>query len=333
MTLEERLSAAMAEMERAPEVVRPTAFWADLNRQHAARLAETGIGNFRRTLARDYFTWMRVLPWDSQIRFLVRQLPPARVLGAIAGTFRPLKHAHVGLAESWAMTFLTRLVWAYAEQQVPEIAAIPECDFGNPPGVFRNGRLISQDLANSVLEVQSYKDVARGTICELGGGYGRNAYAAGKLLSVDRYILADLPPAIVVAESFLRAAYPDKRHFALRPFDDFEAVREELEASDFVYLYPHQLAHLPDGYVDLFLNISSLHEMRLEQVRHYMGEIHRLVRPGGHFYLKAWDSSNNKSPEFQINAGDYDFGRWEEVFWRTPPVQTRFFETVQRKPG
>jgi putative sugar O-methyltransferase len=324
------LRRMMQDMETAPEIVQPSKYWQDLNRRHFERLSETGIEDFKRTLAKDYFTWMRVLPWDSQIRFLVKSLPMSAVLKAVVGTFR--KHANIPWTESLALNFLTRLIWQYAERQAPkEMAVVSEPEIGNPPDIRQGGRLISQDLANSVLEFQSFADVALGTICELGGGYGRNAFVTSKLGKPCQYIMADIAPALGVAQRYLTSVFPDKRHFWHRSFNDFEAVRKDLAASDFAYLLPHQLAVLPDNSIDLFINISSLHEMRHDQIAYYLKEIHRLVKPGGHFYLKAWKESHIPFENIIVREEDYDLSGWEVVFRRTPAVQTRFFETLLRK--
>ena len=86
-------------------------------------------------------------------------------------------------------------------------------------------------------------------------------------------------------------------------------------------------------YVDLFVNISSLHEMRIEQIHHYLAEIRRLVKPDGHFYLKAWKVSNNPIENIVIREEDYPLDGWVEIFRRTTAVQTRFFETLVKKPS
>ena len=337
MTVEGRSFAAIlrgmvADMETAPEVVQPSKYWRDLNRRHYERLAATGIDDFKRTLAKDYFTWMRVLPWDPQIRFLLGNLSMFAIFKAIAGTFRPFKHKNIPLAESWALNFLTRLIWPYAQNRAAnELSRLAEPQFGNPPAIFDNGRLISQDLANSVLEYQSIQRVARGTICELGGGYGRNAYVTCTLADVDKYIMVDIPPAIGVAQSYLTTIFPEKKHFWHRSFVDFETVREDFEAADIAFLTPHQLALLPADYVDLFVNISSLHEMRPDQIAHYIAEIRRIVRPGGHFYLKAWKVSHIPFENIIVREMDYPLEGWHEVYRRTPAIQTKFFETLLAK--
>jgi putative sugar O-methyltransferase len=255
-------------------------------------------------------------------------------LRAAFGTFAPLKHKHIPLAEGFALNFLTRLIWAYAEKVAPDhMRGLSEPEVGGPPTIRKSGRLISQDLANSVLEFQAIAGVAKGTVCELGGGYGRNAFVTASLAPLSKYIMVDISPALGVSQEYLGAVFADKRHFRYREFATFDAVKGEFEAADFVFLLPHQLALLPDGSVDLFVNISSLHEMRMDQIRHYLSEIYRLVRPGGHFYLKAWKLSKNAIEGIEVREEDYPLGDWSEVFRRTPAVQTRFFETLLKKPG
>ena len=143
--------------------------------------------------------------------------------------------------------------------------------------------------------------------------------------------MVDIPPAIGVAQLYLTTVFPGRRHFLHRSFADFESVRKEFEAADFAYLTPHQLSLLPDGYVDLFVNISSLHEMRLDQIDYYIGEIRRLVKHGGHFYLKAWKESHIPFEDIIVREHDYPLDGWDKIYRRTPKIQTRFFETLLQK--
>ena len=71
--------------------------------------------------------------------------------------------------------------------------------------------------------------------------------------------------------------------------------------------------------------------MPIAQVEYYTAQIRQLLPEGGHFHLKAWSKSNNRLEEVAIDADDYDLSGFSEVFWRRTPVQTRFFETLQRR--
>ena len=329
------LDAMIADMAGAPEIVQASKYWLELNKQHMQALRSPGgFASFKRTLARNYFMWTRVLPTDPQIRFLVRHLPAAATLRALAGTFVPLKHRHIPLLEGLALNFLTRLIWQFAARDAAaQIAVLSEPQFGNPPTIRMGARLVSQDLANSVLEYGSIRDVADvATICELGGGYGRTAYVIATLVPQAKYVMIDIPPALAVAQTYLQQVFPEKQVFRYRAFTDFSTVEEEFARADLAFLLPHQLSKLPAGTCDLFLNISSLHEMRRDQIDYYVGEIFRVVRPLGHFYLKAWKVSTLPFENIVIREDEYPLDDWRIVYRRTPKVQSHFFETLLQKP-
>ena len=166
--------------------------------------------------------------------------------------FSPIKHGHIGVAEGITLNFLTRLIWEYAEHEHPELAGLFERKLGNPADIRKGEKLISQDRANSILEFNSYKSVMRGTVCELGGGYGRNANIAAQIGEFDRYVMVDIPPTLGVAQIYLTQAFPDDRYFTFRPFDCFAEIKEEFESSKFAFLLPHQMGLLPENSVDLF---------------------------------------------------------------------------------
>ena len=207
---------------------------------------------------------------------------------------------------------------------------------GNPPTVISEGRLISQDLANSLLEYRAilHPELDRRevrTIMELGPGYGRTAYVFLALQPACRYILVDIPPALYVAQRYLTALFPERRVFPFRPFDEFETVRDEFEDASIVFLTPNQLEALPDKSVDLFLNISSLHEMRMDQIRYYFGQIERLTRR--YFYFKQWKETTVPFENETIREADYPVGEhWRRIYRQQCAVQHKFFEALYELP-
>jgi len=337
--VEQHLSEMFAELEETTtHTVAPSLYWLELNRKHCEHLERTGFEHFKRTLAKEYFTWMRIWPWDSQIRFLLGHLPMRNVAAAVVKTFRPPKHKYIPLAESLALNFLTHLVHAYVDGLYPQdMSRLEEPAVGSPPEIWSRGRRISQDVANAVLEYRSVVDAipapdAIETIYELGAGYGRTAFAFLSLQRLKKYVVIDIPPALRVAEMYLTRVFPEKRAFRFRRFERFDDVREEFEAAEMAFLMPTQVERLPDGSADLFLNISSLQEMTLPQIRYYVGQIERLLRPGGYFYLKEWKEFANKHDGMIVRAEDYPVTDWTKLFWRTARVQTRFFEALVEKP-
>lgn len=202
---------------------------------------------------------------------------------------------------------------------------------GNPPAIELHGRKISQDLANSVLE---YHSILRGlpdtghigTITEIGGGYGRTAYVFLRKMPWVRYIMADIPPALYIAERYLTGEFPDRKVFRYRPFNDFADVQEEFRAADLVFLMPDQLQLLPDNSTDLFLAIDCLHEMRPEQIMSYYALIDRL---SAYMYQKCWKRTTIPYDNITLTQDDYPFPRnWRNLFVRDCLVQSTYFETL-----
>jgi hypothetical protein len=85
---------------------------------------------------------------------------------------------------------------------------------------------------------------------------------------------------------------------------------------------------LPDKSIDLFLNISSLHEMLPAQVNYYLGQIDRLTK--GLFYMKQWKQWYNAVDKVQVTENYPIPKHWLSVYWRECRVQTLFFEALFR---
>ena len=88
--------------------------------------------------------------------------------------------------------------------------ALEEPDLGSPLPVRLGGRLISQDLANSALEVEAITralgDRRPARILEVGGGYGRSAFALLNKFPDARSTIVDIEPAASIARWYLGRA-------------------------------------------------------------------------------------------------------------------------------
>ena len=317
--------------------VLPSKYWEELNRKNLQQLADSKYENFKRTLARNYFTWI-VSPFNDQMRFLMREAGAWQSLriffsALFAPRQVPLKKKHTIFYH-----MLTILLWTYVEKHDAEglLNRLSEPREGNPPEVIRNGRLISQDLANSLLEYEAilHPDLDRRdvrTILELGPGYGRTAYVFLTLQPDCRYILVDIPPALYVAQRYLSSIFEDRKIFNFRRFDDIDQVQSEIENADIIFLTPNQLELLPDKSIDLFINISSLHEMRMDQIRYYFDEIDRLTRK--YFYFKQWKETTIPFENQTILEADYPVrDDWRLINRQQCKVQKPFFEALYELP-
>lgn len=311
----------------------PSKYWEELNRKNLQQLADSKYENFKRTLARNYFTWI-VNPLNKQIRFLMREAGSWQSIKIIFGALTSPRHALLKRKHTIFYNILTNLLWSYVEKNdtAGHLKQLHEPLEGNPLRVMRDGKLISQDLANSLIEYEAilHPDLDRRevrTILELGPGYGRTAHVFLTLQTGCRYILVDIPPALFVAQRYLTTVFPERKVFGFRPFDTFEDVQEEFENADIIFLTPNQMEILPDKSVDLFINISSLHEMRMDQIRYYFGEIERLTRR--YFYFKQWKETTIPFENETIREADYPVKKeWRQVYRQQCAVQHKFFEAL-----
>ena len=328
--LDGRLARMMhAYQESHPEVA-TSRYWTELNIKNVRQLVEHGYNNFKQTVALNYFTWLVGMD-DPQTSYLCDNLPEASVRLAKERANRADRQPLFTPEQSFCHNFITFLLWEYTERQGLRdiLDRLEEPVEGNPPSVCLEGKRISQDLANSVLEFQSISEgVGSGnpidSVLELGAGYGRTANVCLSLLSNIRYVIADVPPALYISERYLSSQFPDRRIFRYRSFGDFSEVADEFGESQIAFLMPGQLKLLPDATVDLFLAIDCLHEMRPEQIEYYFGEVDRLAK---RFYLKCWKDTTIPYDRVTITEADYPIRPyWKRAFWRGCKVQSRYFE-------
>jgi putative sugar O-methyltransferase len=315
-----------------PEIL-PSKYWEELNRKNLQQLVDSRYENFKRTLARNYFTWI-VNPLNKQIRFLMREAGLWNSTKIFFSALAAPRHDLLKRKHTIFYNMLTNLLWSYVKNNDTDglLNRLHEPLEGNPLEVMRDGKLISQDLANSLIEYKAilHPELDRRevrTIMELGPGYGRTAHVFLTLQPGCRYILVDIPPALFVAERYLTAIFPERKVFGFRPFDKFSDVQEEIENADIIFLTPNQLEMLPDKSVDLFINISSLHEMRMDQIRYYFGEIERLTKK--YFYFKQWKETTIPFENETIREADYPVrDNWQLVYRQQCAVQHKFFEAL-----
>jgi putative sugar O-methyltransferase len=241
----------------------------------------------------------------------------------------PLKRKHTIF-----YNLLTNLLWTYVEKNDHDrlLERVTEPLEGGPIEVIRQDRLISQDLANSLLEYEAilHPDLDRRevkTILELGPGYGRTAHVFLTLQPGCKYVLVDIPPALFIAQRYLTAVFPERKTFTFRPFETFQEIQAEFDDSQIAFLTPNQMELLPDNSIDLFVNISSLHEMRMDQIRYYFGEIDRLTKK--YFYFKQWKETTIPFENETIREADYPINdSWQLVYRQQCAVQHKFFEAL-----
>ena len=326
-------------LSQGKPVYLPSKFWDKLNDKNIKQLESDGIDCFKQTIAQNYFTWV-IGHRDQQFSYLLRKTRLSDWPSILRRILNTVKSPILTKRQQIELTIFTRMLWKFAERVDRQgiLGRINEPEEGKPFNISLNEKLISQDLANSVLEYYSIRSRfpievnERVSICELGGGYGRNAFVFLKVYPKCKYIMVDIPPALFLSQHYLSTLFSDRKIFRFRCFNNFKEVEREFLESDLVFLLPHQAEMIPRKCVDLFINISSLHEMKYDQVHAYFSLIDRLTR--GYFYTKQWFVSRNQEDDVTITAGDYPVpDDWKQLYFQEAKVQTHFFEAMYSIDG
>ncbi len=343
------LAAMFAEMRQAPEIVQPSDFWTSLNARNLSQLDDEGFAHFKRTINQNYFGWVPSSRHDDQVTVMAREWlrrPAPRILSARLGDVSLLEAGpdRVNPYESPRARLLLALFlamyWEYVRRRDPRglLARLEEPALGDPVIAHYRGRRVSQDICNSVHELYSATHAlpggmpGPGGVLELGAGYGRVAWAFLEAFPQARYIVCDIPPALGIAQQYLTTLFPDRPTFHFRHFDDGAEVAGELAQAQLAFLTPNQLELLDPLGVSLFVNISSLHEMRPEQIAYYLGQVDR--HTSGCFYTKQWRDWHNEEDDVRVGQHDYPIPEhWETIYAHRHPVQRMFFHALYRVGG
>ena len=341
---DQQLSEMIEEVGSASPSYRPSNFWDNLNRVNLEMLGAHGLGNFKRTVAQNYFNWMVIEARDNQFRNLaldwirrpsiqpfLNSIEPPDLLRTTIGLER-----QIGWREVFVYKIFVGLLWEFTrrEDRTGLSERLEEPELGNPIVIRRKGRLISQDLANSIREFGAICEArpelrrSRTTIAELGAGYGRLAFVA---LSEPqcRYFVFDIPPALHVAQWYLSQIFGKERIFKFRRFRRYDDIRDELQASRIAFFTPNQIELFPDREFEVFVTISTLSEMRSDQTRNYLEQIERTVREV--VYLKQWANWENVEDGRSFSRTDIAFRELSRVMDRNDAVQDLFLEQVWKR--
>jgi putative sugar O-methyltransferase len=340
--------AMMDELERDPAFL-PSAFWREINDKNREMLESDGIGNFKRTLSQNYYNWLITYPFHPQVKHLFKAwlrrpslTPLLARLEDIAGIRTTLSDGVIPLNWKKKLVYQTfvALVWdaMRREDRRGLHKGLSEPETGNPIRIRLGDRLISQDLANSVIECGVVADLLERSpppggrparVAEIGAGSGRLAHVFAAT-QPGQYFIFDIPPALIVSQWYLAELLGGDRIFAFRPFRALDDVAEEMARARVVFLTSNQMKLFPDGWFDVVASISTLPEMRPDQVELFLGEFRRLAR--GHVFLKQWNSWMNDRDGYRLSKEDIDLGPdFELTLDRTDPVNVEFFNRAWRR--
>jgi len=331
-----------ADVAGGPAIMQPSEYWTHINAVNLKQLESDGFDRFKRSINQNYFAFVPTGAGDDQYdavhaAWKTRPIPMAlwprtidtTGLSTIFSDANPLGGPEQRRGHARYLAMLWEVVRRRDDLNL--LTRLQEPELGSPITIQYRGRRISQDLCNSVNEFYAATETSvaapPASAIELGGGYGRVAWVFLSQFPAIRYLMCDIPPALSIAQRYLTALFPTRRAFTFRQFDDYASIAEEFEAAQVAFVTPGQLDALPPQGADLFINISSLHEMRLDQIAHYFKLIQRHCE--GCFYTKQWLESVNVRDGLVLRPEDYPVPEgWHEVYRRQHAIQTKFFEAL-----
>ncbi len=282
----------------------PSDYWRNINKNHIIHVKKYGLKYFKRFINKQYFDW--------EVGGIVRhQLGPV-ISEILKGNLNPLFNSKfVDTEKKWKpfyrYQYISKLLYkiyiSYLFDYISRIdrlkilQKVSEPMLGSPLLVEYRGYIISQDVCNSVHEFYSIMNKIKSPlspqVAEIGAGYGRLAYIFLKTLPKVKYSIIDVPPALFIAQEYLKNVFPRDKIFTFRHFNSFREIQREFDESRIQFLMPHQIKHMPKNFFDIIINISSFQEMSIHQIRSYFYEVDRLTN--GYFYTKQWKKSYTKT--------------------------------------
>jgi putative sugar O-methyltransferase len=335
----------MTELQSADPLFLPSAFWRELNEDNRRMLVHEGLANFKRTISNNYFNWLITDHKSELFRHAFRQWLRRPDLLPLRTRLVETRHLRTNTADGlMCLNTIQRhtyrlyvcFVWTIMEDLDRHNLRlkITEPQVGNPLPVMLGTKLLSQDLATSIMECNLIADLVQNLrsprVAELGAGYGRLAHVYANALP-GQYFIFDIPPALSVAQWYLEQTLGAQRVFRFRRFDRFDDVRNELDRASVALFTSNQISKFPAHYFDVMVSISTLPEMRHDQVDFYLSEFERLSR--GHIFLKQFTTWRNPNDGTELSRENYRFSSdWSLMLDRTDPVISEFFNRVwQRK--
>jgi len=358
------IEAMREELYAARPVYRPSKLWEHFNNVNMEQLRLGGLEAFKRTINQNYFNFVPYSLLDPQLLRLIKwwithpTLTPFRIkavdpdIDPHTGGLYPMQRRIFRLNQRRPLLsyfarkmqldlygWLVSLLWDYvrSHDRLGLLNRVHEPGLGKPIESYIDGRLVSQDLAHSVLECTSVLGEIDSTpgggvlrIAEVGAGYGRLGYVLLHATAC-RYFVFDIPPGLFVSQWYLSQLFPERKIFRFRHFERFEDIAAELDQCDVAFFAANQIELIPERYFDVTINISSLHELRPDQIDNMLDQIYRVTR--SYVYLKQYKEYINPYDGLRILEDSYKLASgWRHTYYRDDPVDARFFETLIQSP-
>lgn len=329
----------------------PGEFWNTVGKFHVQILEQYGIENFKRTVSHHYQNWFMCSQNDPQVRQLFKTWPthlasepwfniieiPDHIGLCPDNDFKTPSYPLADAEKREIYRVAVGLLWEFVKNDDSNnvLEQLTESEIGNPIRIWRKGRLISSDIAHSVrernmlLEALSLSGNEGFTVGELGAGHGRLAEIFGRTTNF-RHFIFDITPALFVSQWYIKALFPNEKIFEFRHFDDFAEIRDELHECRFAFFTSNQIEKIPNDYFNIFINMNSLAEMRLDQIQNFLHHIDRLA--SGAFLSRQQQYSVNPVEGVPLSKAEFSMpDRWQLIVDKEDDIYPLFFNQIWKR--
>ena len=344
----EQIDLMNIELKRKP-IYFPGEFWEGVGRFHVQVLEQYGVENFKRTVSHHYQNWFMDSYNDPQVRQLFNTWPANLALEPWTNVIEIPNHVGLPTLDDDFKTPMYRLanpesleiyrisvglLWEFVKNSTAGnlLEQLPELEIGNPLRIWRKGKLISSDMAHSLRERSMFLDALNlkgneGLIVgELGAGHGRLAEVFGRTTNY-RHFIFDIAPALYVSQWYIKSIFPNEKIFEFRHFEDFEEIRSELQECRFAFFTSNQIEMIPDEFFNLFINMNSLAEMRLDQIKNFLSQIDRLTSRA--FLSRQQEKSFNPIELTPLTKNDFALpSRWLLILDKLDEIYPDYFNQI-----
>lgn len=299
------------------EVAPASLFWQRMAKKSRTALDTDGYENLKRTVGNSYFNFIVLRPNHHLFRRAFRlwlSKPDAIPFRTSLAEFSVSHRKKVSVWRRHIYRLYVSMVWSIMKSmdRLRLHDRIAEPTVGNPLPVKLGEKIISQDLANSILECNMILSELRPTktlrIAEIGAGYGRLAYVFKQAVDCE-YTIFDIEPALSVSRWYLD---------------------ETLGKNQVDTRAAHEITSFPDSSFDLIVSISTLPEMSNEQVEFYIRQFSRLSSDA--IFLKQWKNWKNPDDGTELTIDGYNFGKdFIRTRYETDLLNHKFFNAMWRR--
>ena len=300
-----------------------TSYWQYLAIRNIEQLITFGFDAFKQTIGKNYFLFTNLASCSNVIDRRQDGLANSGI-----GEFCA-KHNHLSFTESFQLNILTHSLREQYRERFPGDLSIEEPLSGGPAYLTIDGCRVTTDLITSLYE---YSTIAQtidfeniNVVVEVGGGYGRTAYAILKHQPKLRYFVCDVPPALFIAYEYLRDCFPEKRSCLIMDLEKISNVEELLDKNDLIFIFPEALDRLKIE-CDLFLAIDCLHEMPKKQILHLLDYATCF---SDYLYYKCWKDTVIPFDKIRLQEDFYSKDRaWKRLLHEDCDWPDGFFHAL-----